>query len=257
VGKITIITATYNSEKYLEESIKSVISQLSKDDEYIIIDALSSDSTMEIISKYSDSINYWISEKDEGIYDAWNKGLKVATGDWIMFIGSDDFLKPNAIKLYKEFIYDYVSKDCLYISSKMELVDENKKKIRIIGWPWVWGIFKRFNNIAHPGSLHAVGLFEKYGNYDTSYKICGDYELLLRPKERLNAMFLDKITIEMTYGGASSNPIMFKEHYKAVINTANTSKLIATCDFCVQFSKTYIKNLFRKIGINIKYRNQY
>lgn len=255
--KITIITATYNSEKYLEDSIKSVISQTGKNDEYIIIDAGSSDSTIDIIKKYSDSITYWVSEKDEGIYDAWNKGLKVATGDWIMFIGSDDFLKADALKLYREFINKHVSKDCLYISSKNEIIDENKKIIRIYGWPWLWNTFRRRNNISHPGSLHSYKLFKNYGVYDQKYKIAGDYELLLRPKENLNAMFLNEITMEVTHGGVSSNPKMFIEHYNAVINTAHTSTIIAKYDYYIQFIKMFLKNVFMNFGIHVKYKKEH
>jgi glycosyltransferase involved in cell wall biosynthesis len=255
--KITIITSTFNADKYLEESINSIIPQLRKDDEYIIIDALSSDSTIDIINKYSASITYWISEKDVGIYDAWNKGLKVATGDWIMFIGSDDFLKSNALKHYREFIEEYVSTDCLYISSKNEIIDSEKNIIRIYGWPWVWKTFKRRNNISHPGSLHSINLFKNYGMYNEKYKIAGDYELLLRPKEKLNARFLNEITIQVTQGGVSSNPRMFKEHYFIVINTANTSKLIATYDFYIQYMKMFLKNFFMNFGIQLKYRKEY
>lgn len=254
--KITIITASFNSEKFIEESINSVVSQIGSDDEYIIIDGGSKDGTIDIIKKYEKSITYWKSEKDEGIYDAWNKGLKQATGDWIMFIGSDDFLKPNAIKLYKEFIDKHVLNDCLYISSKMELIDENKKFIRILGWPWSWEVFKRINNISHPASLHSSELFRKHGIYDTNYKICGDYELLLRPKETLNAMFMDDTTVQMTYGGVSSNPKSLKESFKAVISTGQTSKTIAFYDYSIQYLKMQIKNYFMKFGLNIKLRKQ-
>lgn len=254
--KISIITATYNSEKYVEDSINSVISQIESNDEYIVIDGGSIDRTVDIIKKYDDSITYWKSEKDEGIYHAWNKGLKHATGDWIMFIGSDDFLKPNALNLYKEFIERYVSEDCLYISSKNEIIDDNKRIIRIYGWPWSWEIFKRRNNISHPGSLHSYRLFKNYGFYNEKYKIAGDYELLLRPKENLKAMFLNEITIEVTHGGVSSNPKMFIEHYNAVINTAKTSKLIACYDYYIQFIKMTLKNIFLKFGVQLKYKKQ-
>ena len=137
--KISVITATYNSGVYLEDSIKSVIQQKDDNLEYIIIDGGSKDNTVDIIKKYSQYISYWVSERDNGIYDAWNKGVKKATGDWILFIGGDDFLKPDAIKLYRDFIVsNNISKDCLYISSKMELIDEQKKLIRVMGWAWEW-----------------------------------------------------------------------------------------------------------------------
>ena len=174
-----------------------------------------------------------------------------------MFIGSDDFLKPNALQLYKEFIEKHVLTDCLYISSKNEIIDSNKNIIRIYGWPWLWKTFKRRNNISHPGSLHSYKLFKNYGMYDENYKIAGDYELLLRPKEKLNAMFLNEITMQVTQGGVSSNPQMFEEHYNAVVNTAKTSKLLAIYDFYVQYMKMFLKNFFMNYGIHLKYKKEY
>ena len=95
---ITIITVVFNNKRYLTKTIKSVLNQSYQNIEYIIIDGGSTDGTLKIIKKFDKKIDYWISEKDHGIYDAFNKGLKLATGDLIGFVNSDDILLKNACK---------------------------------------------------------------------------------------------------------------------------------------------------------------
>jgi cellulose synthase/poly-beta-1,6-N-acetylglucosamine synthase-like glycosyltransferase len=98
---ISIITVVYNGEKFLEETIKSVINQTYDNVEYIIIDGGSSDGTIDIIKKYEDYIDYWVSEKDNGIYDAMNKGIDLATGIWINFMNAGDLFFDNTIEHLK------------------------------------------------------------------------------------------------------------------------------------------------------------
>ena len=95
--EFSIITVVLNNEKYIEETIKSIINQNYKNFEYIIIDGKSTDNTLKIIKKYKDKINKFISEKDKGIYDAFNKGISLANGRFICIVNSDDILKPNAL----------------------------------------------------------------------------------------------------------------------------------------------------------------
>ncbi len=94
---MSIITVVFNGEKFLEQTIQSVINQTYKNIEYIIIDGGSTDGTLDIIKKYKDKIDYWASEKDEGIYDAMNKGIKVAKGKYLAFINADDWYEDNAL----------------------------------------------------------------------------------------------------------------------------------------------------------------
>ncbi|AFK05415.1 glycosyl transferase family 2 [Emticicia oligotrophica DSM 17448] len=249
--KVSIITATFNSDKTLEKSMLSVLSQSYSNIEYIIIDGQSKDKTVDIIKKYESKINFWSSESDKGIYDAWNKGLNKASGDWILFLGSDDFLVDNCLNNYVAFLESNQVDNCLLVSSKLNLIDSNGNYLRTMGWPWKWDKFQKINMLAHPGALHSKKLFEKYGMFDINYNICGDYELLLRPGEKLNALFFNEITVLMTEGGASYNPKLFFEHRRACINTGNLNKLTANYYFLLQFVKTYIKNAFKKIGINL------
>ena len=101
---ISIITVTYNGEKYIEETFQSVFKQTNKNFEYIVIDGGSSDNTINIIKKYDSKIDYWVSEKDLGIYDAFNKGMQLCKGEYIGFINSDDIYEKNTIEILTKYI---------------------------------------------------------------------------------------------------------------------------------------------------------
>lgn len=198
---ITIITVVYNAEDYLEETILSVINQTYSNVEYIIIDGGSTDGTLDIIKKYTDEIDYWISEKDTGVYDAWNKALKLCQGQWIGFLGADDFYEFNAIKVYVKNINQLSEVE--FISSKTNYITKDKKTLKIIGRAWNWKDFSIYMNIAHVGSLHHRSLFEKYGNYDTNFPVCADYEFLLRAGDKLKTGFVNKVLCNFRTGGQS------------------------------------------------------
>lgn len=143
-----------------------------------------------------------MSEPDQGIYDAWNKGIERAKGDWIMFIGADDQLMPNALESYRKFINENLGAFGIdLISSKVKMIDDKGNLVRIKGWPFLWPMFLKEMTIAHPGALHSKTLFKKYGNFDINYKIVGDYELLLRAKDSLESLYHDEISVIMSEGG--------------------------------------------------------
>ncbi|MCX6214050.1 glycosyltransferase family 2 protein [Spirosoma sp.] len=217
---VSIISAVYNAEKYLEESILSITTQSYKNFEYIIIDGGSSDNTLNIIRKYQDKITYWISEPDGGIYDAWNKGLEKCNGEWIAFIGADDLLYSNSLQVYIEHIIQHPQRlELEFVSSLIELVDENLVPIRLVGESWEWSRFKKSMTTWHVGMFHSKNLFLKYGVFDSTYKVSGDYELLLRPKDKLIASFINQPTAKMRTGGIS-NILLLKastETYKAKV----------------------------------------
>lgn len=240
---ITIITAVYNGEKYLEETIQSVINQTYDNVEYIIIDGGSTDKTLDILRNYEHALNYWISEKDQGIYDAWNKGIQHAHGEWIAFLGADDLYLSNAIEMYVNKIQS--NQNAEYISSKVVLCDSNKKPLKIIGLPWDWEKFFTYMSVAHVGSLHHANLFKKYGQYDTNFKICGDYELLLRARNLLKTDFLNEQTCYMRTGGVSdANPKVFDETYRAkVLHNARSLNLISKLDMYIAMFKWKIRKV--------------
>jgi glycosyltransferase involved in cell wall biosynthesis len=222
---ISIVIAVFNGEDYLEDAILSVINQTYDNVEHIIIDGGSTDGTLDIIKKYTDKIDYWISEKDKGIYDAWNKAVQISCGQWIGFLGADDFYELNAIQIYVENINLLAKVE--FISSQSYFCTKDKKILRKIGKSWNWKDFSIYMNIAHVGSLHRKSLFEKYGIYDINFKVCGDYDLLLRAGNKLKAGFVNQILCNMRIGGISHGGTskIFEEIYQAKFknNTRPTS----------------------------------
>jgi glycosyltransferase involved in cell wall biosynthesis len=251
--KISIITAVFNAERFLKDFFESIISHDANDFELIIIDGCSSDNTVEVIKMFNDYVAYWVSEPDKGIYDAWNKGVLKASGDWIMFLGADDKLVPGALKNYVTFIEaNHITEDnCLYISSKMQIIDSNGNNIRIKGWPWKWPTFLKEMTVAHPGSLHSRKLFRDFGLFDSSYRSSGDYELLLRPKSNLKSRFFNQLTVIMLEGGMSDSFLGIKEHRRAAINTGGANPAMAYFNSYWIAIKFVTKKFTRLLGLNL------
>ena len=173
--RISVITINYNGANHLEQTIKSICDQTYKQYEYIVIDGDSTDNSLEIIQKYSSNITKIISERDKGIADAMNKGYTNSSGDFLLFIHSDDYL---------------LSKDSLFEASKwLDDIHEiysfnikfgNELASRIYtprGFnPWMYFKF----GLLHQGVLCHRNVFEKYGNFDTQFKLAMDYDFFLR-----------------------------------------------------------------------------
>jgi len=252
---ISIIVATYNAGKYLQNCLDSIILQKDEKTELLIIDGGSKDNTVEIVKKNQQHITYWVSEPDKGIYDAWNKGISRATGNWIMFLGADDKLVPDAIKCYTNFMdQNNVNGNFDFISSRVQMIDKNGNPVRIKGWSFEWPLFLKEMTVAHPGALHSKKLFQQYGKFDTQYKIVGDYEFLLRPGLLLKTLFLNKVTVFMSEGGVSDSTSAIREYYKAVTMTGEYPKHKALKNAIIVFLKFKIKNIARKLGLNLYLR---
>lgn len=248
--KISIVIATYNASKTLKCCLDSIMCQLSNEVELIIIDGGSKDGTQDIIMSYGNNVNYFVSECDQGIYDAWNKGLKVINGEWIMFVGADDKLRPNALAAYLR-VASCVKDDCLLISSKRVMHNLTGKKIRIVGAKWEWPSCLGGMPISHPGALHRKQLFDDIGCFDISYRIAGDFDLLMRKGKLMNAEFMDVETIDVYEGGVSDSYAAISEYYKILKLSSEVSSLKAFELYIMMLTKYSVKLLFRKIGINI------
>jgi glycosyltransferase involved in cell wall biosynthesis len=199
----SIVTAVYNGAKTLETAIESLRRQTFRDFEYLVLDGGSTDGTVQLLEKYGSEIAYWKSERDSGIYDAWNKAVCQARGEWIAFLGADDVYCVDALAQYAAIIASQGQKNLQYVSSRVRLL-KNGRAVRTIGAAWSWPAFSHHMTVAHVGSMHHRSLFEEYGRFDQSYRLCADYEFLLRPRGRLRSAFLDHVTAEMAMGGVSN-----------------------------------------------------
>lgn len=246
--RITIITVCYNRKATIEKAIKSVLSQNYHDVEYIIVDGNSTDGTKEIIASYSDQITQFISEPDKGMYDAINKGLKLATGDVIGLMHSDDefydkkALKRIAARFEREQSIDGVYGDGVYVSN-----DTQEKLIR----DRIGGVFslKKVKGgwlPLHPTVYLKKNIIDKHGLYNLDFKIASDTEFLLRYlyKYKIKMSYIDSYIVKMRMGGMSTSfkrafevlqedYRIYKYHGLAAIGTVFLKKTIALRQYIV------------------------
>ncbi|WP_185964849.1 glycosyltransferase family 2 protein [Flavobacterium franklandianum] len=186
--KISIITVNYNDAIGLEKTIVSVLNQTYSDFEYIVIDGNSTDGSKEVILKYQDQLTYWVSEPDKGIYNAMNKGINSAIGDYLLFMNSGDVLVDDAtiLKICSEKLKeDIVAFDCFL--EKDNAITGRRTHIEN---PTLFYVYKK--GFKHQSTYIKRSLFQKVGLYNESYMIAGDHEFWIRS-------FLNSTTTSKSY----------------------------------------------------------
>lgn len=219
--KITIITVCVNAEKTIKDTIESVLKQSYKDFEYIIVDGKSSDDTLKIISKYDDKRIRLISEKDKGLYDAMNKGIKLATGDIIGTINSDDILASEDI--FQTIIDNFdENTDVIYANIKYYNEDFSKVKRDFISGTKENDYFCP----AHPSMYVRKQIYEKIGTYNINYKIAADFDFMVRCNlNNVRYKYIDKYFVYMRYGGKSNGFVGYLENYKECFEILRQNKV--------------------------------
>jgi glycosyltransferase len=205
--KVSIITASFNNQDTIEGTIQSVLGQTYPDIEYIVVDGGSTDETKAIIASYAGQIDKVISEKDRGIYDALNKGIRAATGDVIGFLHADDLYNDNSaiarvVAAFKDKDVDSVYSDLVYV---------DKKHVENIIRYWESGPFER-GRLKHGWCPPHLALwvkrtvYERYGTFDMFYSIAADYDIMLRFfwDHRISAAYIPDVLIRMRLGGTSN-----------------------------------------------------
>ena len=240
--RISIITASLNNKEIIEDCIKSVLGQTYKDIEYIVIDGGSTDGTVEIIQKYRRSIAKFISEKDQGLYFALNKGLAMATGDIIGLLHTDDMYAQTDMIQKVADVFARIPTDSLYGNLAFVTKNNNNRIIRY----WHSFAYKDADiehgwMPPHPALFVKKKIYERYGYFNTDFKIAADYELMLRffYRHKISTYFLDELIIRMRQGGLSNRCHFIKwfEDYRACkmyglgLTTVIGKRLSKVCQF--------------------------
>ncbi|GGP06534.1 glycosyl transferase [Cloacibacterium rupense] len=218
--KISIITVCYNSGKTIEDTFKSVQSQSYKDIEYIVIDGGSKDNTLQLINQYKEIIDYTVSEKDKGLYDAMNKGIEKATGDVIGFLNSDDlFCDDKAVEKVMNIFNENPKLDSVY--ADLYYVDQNNadKIVR----KWITSKQKKFKygwHPAHPTFYIKKEVYNQFGGFDLKFKLASDFEIMLRflEKYKISTLYLPQPLIKMRLGGETNKSLgnIFKQNKECI-----------------------------------------
>jgi glycosyltransferase involved in cell wall biosynthesis len=205
--KISVITVVLNTRKYITDAIESVLTQNYADIEYIIIDGDSKDGSLDVIKSYGDKIHLVLSEPDEGIYDAMNKGLALASGDVIGFLNSDDFYTDNNV--ISEIARVFANSDIHAVYGDLDYVSLYNK--HQIVRKWRSGKYNRENFYKgwmppHPTFFARKSVYDKYGGYNTQLRSSADYELMLRMGllHNIPMQYLPKVMVKMRMGGQSN-----------------------------------------------------
>ena len=237
----SIVTVVLNNVNFIEETINSVISQ-NIEVEYIIIDGGSNDGSLDIIKKNENSINLWISEKDDGIYDAMNKGVKYSTGKYIGMVNSGDKYNSNALSIIKNYFTKDKKLDFIFGSVQKKILKSDFKKNKIY---WSFDFYPSHSS----GFFIANDVQKKLGLYNTDFKLSADHDFffrLIKNKFKGVATKKDELIGYFTKeGGSYSSTFSFEEHFSEEINIRvnnNQNKLI----ICLIIFNNYIRKIFKK-----------
>ncbi|WP_456277643.1 glycosyltransferase [Bacillus sp. AK128] len=248
--KISVITACFNSEKYLEQTIQSVISQTYPNIEYIIVDGASTDKTMDIVLSHKDFISRIVSEKDNGVYDAFNKGIDLATGDVLFFLNSDDYIQDehvidDIVRVFQQ------NKDLQIVYGNVLMKDEETEYFYFLGQSIQFKDFEKGLMPPHPSTFIKKGLFSKHGPFNDNYRIAADFEFLLKcfQTDDIHSSYVDRIISTFRLGGLSSNPNTMKiakEEKKEIIkqNFMNfEEEIITDNDRNIEFFRMWLEKI--------------
>ena len=217
---ITIITSTYNVAKDLHWTIDSIKVQSYLHIQWIVADGASNDGTVEILQEHNELIDYWFSEPDTGIYDAWNKALEHVQGDWVQFIGAgDELYEPDTLTKVARYLKDAHPEYDLVYGQVMHISEKGRKELFISGEPWdnyknKWEM-GRPKLPAHPAIYHHVSIFSAY-QFQTSFKIVADSYLLMQCLDK-HLLYIDLIVDKMPVGGVSDTPVGGIKSYKELL----------------------------------------
>jgi glycosyltransferase involved in cell wall biosynthesis len=203
--RVSIVTVVYNGEPYLETCIESVVAQTYDNVEYIVIDGGSTDGTVDIIRQHEAHIDTWLSEPDDGVYDAMNKGIKRATGDVIGLVNADDFLEPNAAEIVAQAHQE--SPDSILAAAMNRVLEDGTTYVlrKHLNQTHFEKTIPHTMPINHPATFVPASVYQDLGTFDTQFDILGDYDFVCRAYVAgVPFRFVDRVLSNMRIGGLSS-----------------------------------------------------
>ncbi|MFB6457662.1 glycosyltransferase family 2 protein [Chitinophaga sp. Hz27] len=248
--KVSIVTVSYNAASTIASTIESVLSQTHNDIEYIIVDGKSKDDTMAVVERYKDGIAKYVSEKDNGLYDAINKGIAMATGDIVGILNADDFfVHQNVVKNIVDAFNQDTKLDA--VIADIAFVNPNRldKVVRYYSSKgWKPGKFGLGFMPPHPSFYVKRELYKQLGDYKPDYKICADYELLIRfiYVNKVRYKYIDDCLVYMRTGGVSNSSIKSRYVLNQEIVRACKENGISTNMFIL--SLKYFRKVFEVIN---------
>ncbi|WP_158838689.1 glycosyltransferase family 2 protein [Polaribacter sp. L3A8] len=243
--KISIITVCYNSAKTIEKTFKSVQSQTYKNLEYIVVDGGSKDTTLDIVQKYKELVSQWVSEPDKGLYDAMNKGIKMATGDLVGILNSDDiFTDDHVLENIANFHLQNKEIDAS-VGNILQFNEEGKTVRKYSAKNWNPEKLKIGFMPAHPAIFFKRELFDQFGDYQLDFTIGADYELITRffLKHKITWKFSNITTTSMLIGGLSSSGVSSYQLISKEIKKALTRNSIK-----FSYLKVQLRGFWKIIG---------
>jgi glycosyltransferase involved in cell wall biosynthesis len=251
--QISVITISYNAVEFIEQTMRSVLTQSYPRIEYIIIDGGSSDGTTEIIQNYASSLAYWHSQPDRGIAHAFNLGLAQAHGDWILYLNADDMLlEPAVLEKIAPHLIFHKEADVVF-GNMVSLTREEQPKLvplcRVGGRPWRWREFRKRNMIPHQAAFTSRHYFERFGRFDETFRIAMDYELFLRAQAGLRAQFVPITLVGMRAGGHCVHNTIdtLKEFRRAQLMNRALPRGISEATFLLQLGRVYLGKLTHRV----------
>lgn len=210
--RISIIIATWNAVRTFERCLRSIIGQDFTDWEILIADSASTDGTVDLIHRHETRIAWWRSEKDGGIYDAWNQALVHARGEYVCFLGADDALADQGVLTRLDATIGTQQYDL--VTSRGFIFDPATGKSVNFGSAWNYRRIGRRIVVCHPGLLHRRSLFDRYGMFNTRYRIGGDLDFLLRMPPDLFTLHVDTTSVLIEAAGISRTNVLarLREH---------------------------------------------
>jgi hypothetical protein len=204
---ISVLIATRDAARGLPRCLESLRGQSFRDFEVVVMDGGSADGTVELLKAAGDVVATWRSEPDRGIYSAWNKALALARGEWICFLGADDWLwDARALERLAPALRS-APPDCRVVYSRLRQVDPQGRVAEELGEPWAQAKarFRSHVCLPQPGLMHRRTLFAAHGRFDESFQLAADYELLLRELKSGDALYVPAVTVGMALGGKTTS----------------------------------------------------